>query len=137
MRISLNPSYNHNSDKIQFVENIEVGNDVKYINATIDQRTLSASLRINYTINPNLTVQYWGQPFVSRGRYTNFKAITDAQASNFDDRFLEYNNTQITLNDGTYAVDEGLDGSADFSFSNPDFAFVQFRSNLVVRSALS
>jgi len=133
LRISLNPSYNHNSDKIQFVENVEVGNDVKYINATIDQRTFSASLRVNYTINPNLTVQYWGQPFVSRGRYMNFKAITDPQASNFDDRFLEYNNTQITLNDGTYAVDEGLDGSADFSFDNPDFSFVQFRSNLVVR----
>ena len=133
LRISLNPSYNHNSDKIQFVQNIEVGNDVKYINATIDQRTLSASLRINYTINPNLTVQYWGQPFVSRGRYTNFKAITDAQAGKFDDRFLEYNNTQVTLTDGTYAVDEDLNGSADFSFDNPDFSFVQFRSNLVVR----
>jgi hypothetical protein len=32
-----------------------------------------------------------------------------------------------------YEVDEDLNGVPDFSFSQPDFSFVQFRSNLVVR----
>ena len=35
--------------------------------------------------------------------------------------------------DDTYTIDEDLDGETDFSFGNPDFAFVQFRSNLVIR----
>ena len=135
LRISLNPSYNINNDKLQFVDNIEVGNETRYLNAKIEQRTLSMSLRVNYTINPNLTIQYWGQPFVSTGRYSNFKYITDAQAVTFENRFIQYDNTQLTLdpNDNSYYVDEGLDGSADFSFDNPDFSFVEFRSNLVVR----
>jgi len=134
LRLSLNPSYNINNDKLQFVENVEVGNETKYINAKIEQRTLSMSLRLNYTVNPNLTIQYWGQPFVSRGRYSNFKTITNAQANNFDNRFTQYTNLEIALDtDGEkYLVQERNNG-ANFSFNNPDFSSVQFRSNLVVR----
>ena len=133
LRISLSPSYNINNDKLQFVENVEVDEEVKYINAKIEQRTLSMSLRVNYTINPNLTIQYWGQPFVSRGRYSNFKSIANAQASKFENRFTEYTDTQVILDaDGeNYMVTEP--SGTNFSFSNPDFSFVQFRSNLVVR----
>jgi hypothetical protein len=65
----------------------------------------------------------------------DYKFITNAQANNFEDRFQEYNNTQLTLDDenGVYLVDENLNGSTDYSFDKPDFSFVQFRSNLVVR----
>ena len=30
-------------------------------------------------------------------------------------------------------MDENLTGNTDFSFDDPDFSFVQFRSNLVIR----
>ena len=33
----------------------------------------------------------------------------------------------------TYAVDEDLDGKADYSFGDPEFNFRELRSNLVVR----
>ena len=133
LQVSLTPSYSINNDKLQFVKNVEVDNETKYINAKIEQRTLSMSLRVNYIVNPNLTIQYWGQPFVSRGRYSNFKSVIDAQANNFEDRFTRYTNTQITLDDenGIYNVIE--DDNTTFSFDKPDFSFVQFRSNLVVR----
>ena len=135
LRISLNPAYSINSDKLQFVENVEVGGDTKYINANIEQRTLSMSLRVNYTINPRLTIQYWGQPFISRGRYSDFKSVTNSLANNFSDRFVQYTSSQIGFNalNGTYEVDENLDNTVDFEFAKPDFSFVEFRSNLVVR----
>ncbi|NER12714.1 hydrolase [Leptobacterium flavescens] len=136
LRISAFPSYNINKDKLQFISNIDLGNnDIRYLNGEIDQRTLSMSVRVNYTINPNLTIQYWGQPFISRGRYSNFKIVTDPQAASFNDRFLQYNDSQIGFNSGAglYEVDENTDGNIDFSFGDPDFAFVQFRSNLVLR----
>ncbi|MEL6304179.1 MAG: DUF5916 domain-containing protein, partial [Bacteroidota bacterium] len=87
----------------------------------------------NYTINPNLTIQYWGQPFISRGRYSNFKHVTDATAQRFDNRFISYSEDQLSLVDDVYNVDERGSGATDFSFDNPDFSFVQFRSNLVLR----
>ncbi|MFD0861082.1 DUF5916 domain-containing protein [Sungkyunkwania multivorans] len=135
LRVSLNPSYSLNNDQLQYVDNLEVGNEVRYLNATIDQRTLSMSMRLNYTINPNMTLQYWGQPFISRGRYSNFKHVTDPIADRFEDRFDQYDETQLTFdpNSDVYFVDEDADGTVDYSFGNPDFAFVQWRSNLVFR----
>ena len=133
LRISAFPSYSVNNDKLQFIDNIDMDGNTVYLNGEIAQRTLSMSFRLNYTINPNLSIQYWGQPFISRGRYENFKHVTDPMAKNFDDRITLYNDNQISLLDDTYSVDEDLNGSSDFSFDDPDFSFIQFRSNLVIR----
>ncbi|AKA35509.1 DUF5916 domain-containing protein [Flagellimonas lutaonensis] len=133
LRISVFPELGINNDKLQYVNNIDTPNGVRYLNGEIEQRTLSMSLRLNYNINPNLTIQYWGQPFISRGRYSNFKHVTDATAKNFSARFLQYDTDQISFADNTFSVDENRDGTTDFTFGNPDFSFIQFRSNLVVR----
>ena len=133
LRISASPEYGINKDKLQFIDNLEVNGETRYLNGTIDQRTLSMSFRLNYTINPNLTIQYWGQPFISRGRYKDFKEVTNPLAKEFNNRISPFMDNQISLMDDVYAVDENMDGTTDFSFDNPDFSFVQFRSNLVVR----
>ncbi|NMH88986.1 DUF5916 domain-containing protein [Flavivirga algicola] len=133
LSLSVSPSYSVNKDKLQYIDNIDFNGDTRYLNGTIAQQTLRLSLRINYNINPNFTVQYWGQPFISRGRYSNFKYINNSLASNFDARFSEYNMNQLSLIDDVYEVDDDLNGTADFAFDNPDFSFIQFRSNLVLR----
>lgn len=135
LSISLGPEFSKNDDKLQYIQNLEFGSETRYVNATIDQKTLSASFRLNYTINPDFTIQYYAQPFISRGRYSNFKYITNPVANNFNDRFQLYNDNQISFdnNNGVYLVDEDLDGNADYEIGNPDFSFVQFRSNLVIR----
>ncbi len=133
LRISAFPSLSINNDKLQYIDNIDVGGETQYLNGTIDQRTLSMSFRLNYTINPNLTIQYWGQPFISRGRYKDFKHVTNPMADRFGDRITTYTPGQISFADDTFSVDENQDGAVDFSFDNPDFSFIQFRSNLVVR----
>ncbi|QCX01691.1 carbohydrate binding family 9 domain-containing protein [Aggregatimonas sangjinii] len=133
LSISANPGYSINMDKLQYIDNIEANGNTTYLNGTVDQRTFSMSLRLNYTINPNLTIQYWGQPFISRGRYSDFKEVTDPLAKTFENRILTYSPNQISFEEGTYSVDRNLDATTDFSFGDPDFSFVQFRSNLVVR----
>ena len=133
LRLSIFPEYTINNDKLQYINNIETNNGVRYLNGEIAQRTLSMSIRLNYNINPNLTVQYWGQPFISRGRYSNFKHVTNAVAREFNDRFIQYESDQVSFLEDTYSIDEDLDGEVDFTFDDPDFAFVQFRSNLVIR----
>ena len=49
------------------------------------------------------------------------------------ERVTLYNENQISFEDGVFLVDENEDGAVDYNFRNPDFAFVQFRSNLVLR----
>ena len=93
------------------------------------------SIRLNYTIKPNLTIQYWGQPFISKAQYSEFKYITDSRAKKYQDRYIAYTSDQISFEsgDGRYHIDEDRNGTNDYSFNNPDFNFIQFRSNLVAR----
>ncbi|WP_405208324.1 DUF5916 domain-containing protein [Aquimarina sp. LLG6339-5] len=133
LSISLNPEFERNPNKTQYVTEVDFAGTPRYITARIDQQTLSASVRLNYNINPNLTIQYYGQPFISRGTYTDFNYVNNPIASDLNERVTLYNDNQISFADDLYAVDENLDGTVDYTIDNPDFAFVQFRSNLVLR----
>ncbi len=120
---------------LQYVSTQEFNNSPRYIFASLDQKTLFFTFRLNYTINPELSVEYYGQPFVSAGKYTNFKKITNPDAGSFHDRYETYPANVISYNeaDNTYSVDENLDASSVYTFDNPNYNFRQFRSNLVIR----
>ncbi|MBW1294698.1 DUF5916 domain-containing protein [Aquimarina litoralis] len=132
LSVSLNPEFERNPNKTQYVTEVDFNGTPRYITARIDQQTLSASIRLNYNINPNLTIQYYGQPFISRGTYTDFNYVNNSIASDLNERVTLYDQNQISFADGTYSIDED-GGGVDYSFGDPDFAFVQFRSNLVLR----
>jgi len=131
LNISLSPEYSLSKSQTQYVTQPDMS--TRYVLGTIDNQTLSASIRLDYTINPNLSIQYYGQPFISRGRYTDFKYVTNAVADRLKDRFQNYGSEQISINNDVYDIDENRDGASDYSFDNPDFSFVQFNSNLVLR----
>ncbi len=135
IRITLNPTYSKQDRAIQNVAYEEFGGEDRYITGRINQETFSLSMRLNYSITPNMTLQYWGQPFISKGQYSEFKYITDPLARSYVDRFDLYDAAQMSYGEGSeeYSIDEDRDGQTDYSFSNPDFSFMQFRSNLVFR----
>ena len=114
-------------------QKLDVDNKDKYIFASIDRKTISTSFRLNLNLSPNLTFQYWGQPFVATGKYYDHKFILDPMADNYRNRFLTYSNDQIHLENGEYHVDEDLNGTNDYSFGKRDFNVQEFLSNLVVR----
>lgn len=131
--LAVRPSFRISRRKLQYVDTIETGNDNRYVFAHIQQKTLAVTLRLNYSITPDLSIQFYGQPFISAGKYSNFKTITQPRAEDFDDRFRLYNDDEISYdaNDEYYDVTE-QDGE-QYGFGDPDFNFLQFRSNLVVR----
>jgi len=133
LSLSLETEYGQNPSKTQYVTQRSYADTSRYILGEIDQETLSATIRINYSINPNLTIQYYGQPFIFRAKYSDFNYVNNAIAEDLNDRVTWYNDDQISFDDDVYSVDEDADGTDDYSFGNPDFAFVQFRSNLVLR----
>lgn len=135
MSISLSPSYDIQNNKLQYVRSEKTGNDTRYLFGTLDQKTFAFIFRANYTITPELTIEYYGQPFVSAGKYSSFKRITVPDADKFNDRYHVFSPNEITYNstENNYIIDENADGVDDYSFGNPDYNFRQFRSNLVVR----
>jgi hypothetical protein len=135
LKISISPAYSISNDELQYVATKKYGVEDRYIFGTINQQVLSASLRVNLNLSPDLTLQYWGQPFVATGKYSRHKFITDPMADNYHNRFSEYDNGQITYNepDNMYEIDEDKDGIIDYNFENLDFNFQEFLSNLVLR----
>jgi hypothetical protein len=133
LSLSVSPGYSTSFNELQYVSRIEVDNRDKYIFASIDRKTINTSLRINLNLSPNLTFQYWGQPFVASGKYYDHKFILEPMAGNYRDRFWTYSEKQISLDEEDYNVDENLDGTIDYSFGKRDFNVREFLSNLVVR----
>lgn len=132
---TLSPSYSKNSSMLQYVSKRSFGEENRYILSTINQQIVRMSVRLNYNITPDLTIQYWGQPFLAAMDYSGFRRITDPNADKFSDRFHTFSGNEIRYNDSEarYYIDENRDGTDDYSFSNPDGNFDQFLSNLVVR----
>jgi len=132
---SISPDYSINRTDLQYVNNINVAGEEKYLFGRLSMKTLALIIRLNYTANPELSIEYYGQPFVSAGRYSEFKKITNANSSNFSDRYYIFANDEIRydVTSSSYVVDENRDGTNDYSFADPNFNFREFRSNLVIR----
>ncbi|HEY3429146.1 MAG TPA: DUF5916 domain-containing protein, partial [Cyclobacteriaceae bacterium] len=133
--VSLSPGMDINDNHQQYVETTSFGDDPRYITGRIKQKTYSMTIRLNYVITPNLTIEYWGQPYISSGEYSEFKRITQADAESYQNRFHTFTNDELFFDESLneYEVDENVDGATDYSFYNPDFNFSQFRSNMVLR----
>ena len=111
---SLGASYSRNGDASQFYGAYgAVGSDsTHYTFARLDQTTTSLNTRLNFTATPNLSFQFYAEPFVSNGTYADWKEIANPRADRFVDRFKRYR-----------GAGEVFDG----------FNYRQFNSNAVMR----
>ncbi|MFQ5791785.1 MAG: DUF5916 domain-containing protein, partial [Acidobacteriota bacterium] len=135
LSISFRPSVSRNNRELQYVGTEEFGTGERYLFGNIRRTTLAMTFRLSYSVTPNLSIQYYGQPFLSSGDYFGFKRITSPRAGAFEERFQPFSEDEIRFDsgEGEYLVDENRDGVADYRFDDPDFNFREFRSNLVIR----
>jgi len=89
------------------------------------------TVRANWTFSPHLVLQVYAQPYVSAGRYSEFKDVDHPGAAHYADRFRLVGRDGLALDgDGVYhATRDGL----RFAFDRPDFNFRQLRSTVVMR----
>ena len=97
LSLSLINEYEQNPNKTQYVTQTDFGDTRRYILGDIDNESLSMTLRVNYSINPNLTIQYYGQPFIFKAKYSNFNFVNNAIAEDINDRVSWYDNNQINF----------------------------------------
>jgi hypothetical protein len=135
VRMEVNPEYSHHQPDFQYVETADHGDDVAYVYGSLDQKTFDVSFRLDYSVTPDLTIQYYGAPFVSAGQYGSFRRITSPRADSYENRFRRIAEGEIQYDEEneSYLVDENGDGVIDYEFGNPDFNVRDFNSNLVVR----
>ena len=131
--VSLDMEFQKTKDRSQYVSTRDYGGVNRYLLGTLKNDQLRTTFRFTYSINPNMSIQFYGQPFISRGRFSDFKYVNIAAAEQFTDRVNFYNTNQIDFQNDEYLVDEDIDGNVDYSFGNSDFNFVQLQTNLVAR----
>jgi hypothetical protein len=105
----LGARYEHNRDATQWVRNVGTGAATRSRFARLDQRTLGVQARLDYTVRPTLSVQLYGEPFVSVGAYDAVREAVAPRAPRYADRFRP--------------VEQAV----------ADFNTKQFRSNAVMR----
>ena len=134
LNISLGVNYSDYWRRQDQYVGVESYNNIqRIIVSEVKQKTLRFTARASYNITPDLTIQYYGQPYITRPLYNNFAYVSNPLAKKYEDRFQPFTASQISFSNGEYLIDENGDGSMEYSFSKPDFNFVQFRSNLVAR----
>ncbi|MPM79428.1 hypothetical protein SDC9_126461 [bioreactor metagenome] len=111
LALSLYPQYVKSTGHQQYVRTVS-GENPTYVLSSINQNIASVSVRINYGITPDMSLQWYALPYLFSGDYYGFKTVTRPRADKFNDRFTE------------------MDA---YDYDNPDFHFLQFRSNLVYR----
>ena len=80
-----------NKDDAQWIENLEeAGGRTRHVFGRLKQTTLATTFRVNYTVTSSLSLQLYGQPFVSAGRYEHYKELVNGRAEHYADRFAPY-----------------------------------------------
>ena len=104
-----------------------------YVLAARKQSIASLTLRMDYSITPNFSLQFYGNPFMSSGKYTKFKRATNTMDAEYSNRFRLLDDKVLTYHpdDNQYTVVEA--NGDTYKFDNPDFSFREFRFNLLAR----
>jgi hypothetical protein len=103
-------NYSNNINDSQWVAEVAGADRPHYVFGRLEQKTHSLTLRVNYTMTPNLSLQVYGQPFVSAGHYVSYKELANGRAERYEDRYAPY----------------AYDGNADFNV-------LSFRTTNVLR----
>ena len=104
----------------------------RYIFAALEQDILNTTFRLNWVIRPELSLQWYAQPFLATGDYEGYGYL--AAPRTFD--FVSYGQggTTLAFDQATnrYTATAGT-GATPVSFGNPDFRVRSLNSNLVLR----
>ncbi|HST07249.1 MAG TPA: DUF5916 domain-containing protein [Gemmatimonadaceae bacterium] len=108
-------NWTHNIADAQFYGIYNENGGTQYTFARLDQQTTSVTARLNYTFTPDLSLQTYLQPFVSKGTYSNVRQLSATpRADSYDDRYAPFNDAAVTSDPG-------------------GFNFKQLQSNVVLR----
>ena len=133
-QLSIEPEYEREINTQQFVTALAGGSlatyGSRYVFAHIDRSTYATQFRWTYTFKPDLTLDFYGEPFAASGRYSHFGELIAARSRQLREYGID-GSTLTTLPDGTRRV---TDGTSSFTLRNSeDFNVQSFRSNLVLR----
>ncbi|WP_339734477.1 DUF5916 domain-containing protein [uncultured Sunxiuqinia sp.] len=131
-RISINSQtdYELMTDYHEYVRKLNLSdNRTGYLVGQLDRKTISTTLRLEYFITPEFSLQYYANPYASVGQYSNFRRVNEGSSKNINERY--FSPQDISLEKNSYNMTDAQ--SESYAFANPDFNYQELRSNLVAR----
>ncbi|MFH0759430.1 MAG: DUF5916 domain-containing protein [Bacteroidota bacterium] len=129
LKFSLRATLDNRKYHQQYVDILDGLDETLYMVGYIDQRTASLTFRGELFLTPELSLQYYGSPYYSVGSYNDFKRVDQSGSRDLAGRLAPVNST-FDPGSNSYTFEYNAES---WSFGNPDFSFMQFRSNLVFR----
>jgi hypothetical protein len=87
-QVSVRPAYERELNTQQYVTTLADGGAAtfgrRYVFAHVDRSTYSTQLRMNYTFKPDLTLDFYGEPFAASGRYDQLGSLAAARTRIID-----------------------------------------------------
>ena len=136
-QFSVEPLWRRMTDPRQFVGNLPGGPEAtygrRYTFSAVDQTIFSAATRLNYLFTPDLSLEFYMEPFAANARYESFGQLRAPGALRVDG----LGEGRMVSRDGRhfFVLDEDGDGDgeADELLVAQDFNVRSFRSNAVMR----
>jgi len=115
-------------DNNQYLKYKTIDSKRQYLVGQLDRQTFYTTLRAEFFITPEFSLQYYGSPYVSTGQYLDYRRVADSKAQNLNDRF-EF----LTRTNDALLVDGANNVYHDFSDYDFNFDFQELNSNFVAR----
>lgn len=106
----------------------------RYLFSKIDQSELSASMRLDWTFTPTLSLQLYLQPLISAVRFFDYKELKQPGTFTFNQYGDDGSTISYTDSSREYLVDpDGAGPGIPFTFAKPDFNYISLRGNIILR----
>jgi hypothetical protein len=136
-QFSVEPLWRRMTEPRQYVANLPGGPAAtygrRYTFASVDQTIFSAATRLNYLFTPDLSLEFYMEPFAANGRYESFGQLRAPGALALDG--LGEGRVESEGGEHYFVTDDDADGDgeADRVLIAEDFNIRSFRSNAVLR----
>jgi hypothetical protein len=138
--ISTGPSWNQNRSLAQYVRTVADAAATstygeRYVFGLLDQSQLTLTTRASLILSPTISLQVFMQPLLASGDYSDFKELAAPRTFDFVHYATVANALSYDQTERRYTVqpDAARDGSASFTFADPDFNLKSLRLNAVFR----
>ena len=122
LTFSATAEYLRLEDDLQYVGTVETTDGTRWMLGRNNEHLWNFTFRINLAITPDLTLTYYGSPFIASSRFTNIRKATETLSPVYENRFHRYGPDEIAYSEAgnEYLIDEA--GRPSFSLPNPDFS---------------
>jgi hypothetical protein len=132
LRLDVGPSYTSARDGAFYVSTVTDPTATatygkRYVFARLDQTTFAANIRVNWSFTARMSLQFYGQPLIATGRYSDFRELAKPRSLDF----IGQGAGAWTYDPTTRVFDE--DGAGPAAGEVKDFNSKSLRGNAVFR----